>query len=212
MKNPEVVVPRSLVWGTLIVTVLYLSLNAAFVSAVPGKDVENQNEVAAIAAKAIGGSSVELLIRFAIGLGTLSSVAGMIMTGPRVFSRMADDGVFPKYFASGSAAIPRTVLLQMTIAALMVLMGSLKDLLDYLSTTLALSSAVTVATLFIPHGSSRSSGTMLTCAAVYVVSTLIVATLMALNDYRDLMATAITIISGALLWFVFRPQRKSSIR
>lgn len=206
VKSAEVVVPRSLIFGTVIVTILYLLLNAVFVSAVPGGDIESQNEVAAIAARAIGGNSVELLIRFAIGLGTLSSVAGMIMTGPRVFSRMADDGVFPRYFASGESSIPRTVLLQMTIASLLVMMGNLKDLLDYLSTTLALSSAVTVATLFRSQSGPRASLKVQVTAGVYVLATFVIAALMTLNDYRDLMATAVTVLVGTLLWFIARPK------
>ncbi|MFN9718298.1 MAG: APC family permease [Planctomycetota bacterium] len=206
VKSAEVVVPRSLIFGTVIVTILYLLLNAVFVSAVPGGEIESQNEVAAIAARAIGGNSVELLIRFAIGLGTLSSVAGMIMTGPRVFSRMADDGVFPRYFASGESSIPRTVLLQMTIASLLVMMGNLKDLLDYLSTTLALSSAVTVATLFRSQSGPRASLKVQVTAGVYVLATFVIAALMTLNDYRDLMATAVTVLVGTLLWFIARPK------
>lgn len=210
VKNAEIVVPRSLILGTLIVTGLYLALNAVFVSAVPGSEIENQKEVAAIAARAVGGSGLELMIRIAIGLGTLSSVAGMIMTGPRVFSRMADDGLFPGFFSTGPRSIPRTVLFQTFIAIALVLVSNLEDLLGYLSTTLALSSAVTVATLFLPNcgEASRLRIPVAMGAAIYVLSTLVIAILMVIHDYRDLAATAITLVSGSLLWLLV-PRRRS---
>lgn len=217
--DAERIVPRSLWIGTALVTVLYLLLNTVFVTAVPAGQIAGQKEVAAISAGAIGGDQLELLIRAAIGLGTLSSVAGMIMTGPRVFSRMADDGVFPGVFRTGPSSISRTVLLQTTIAAGLVLVSDLENLLGYLSTTLALSSAVTVMTLLLPARrgreqsvSNRGSAIIKICASAYVGSTLIIAVLMTINDPNDLIATAVTLLIGSVLWLITRgtqtPQAK----
>ncbi len=202
VKDPERTVPRSLWMGTALVTVLYVLLNAAFVTATPASEIIGKNDVAAISAKAIGGSSLEGLIRVAISLGTLSSVAGMIMTGPRVFSQMADDGVFPAMFRTGPSSISRTVILQTVIALGLVLASNLRELIGYLSTTLALSSAVTVATLLIPQKKHQSSQSLITtlCALTYVVSTLIVAVLMAIDDPKKLIATGVTILAGTVLW------------
>lgn len=210
VRNPEVTVPRSLWLGTILVTVLYLSLNAVFVSAVPATQLAGKPEIAAIAAKAVGGHSLELLIRCAIGLGTLSSVAGMIMTGPRVFSRMADDGVFPAMFRTGPNSISRTVLLQTVIAASLVMVSNLSELLGYLSTTLALSSAVTVFTLLLPAKRSATevdrpvTPAVRLCAVTYVAATFIIAGLMARNEPADLKATGLTLLLGGLLWLFSR--------
>ena len=209
VKNPEVTVPRSLWLGTILVTVLYLSLNAVFVSAVPASELAGKPEIAAIAARAVGGNSMELLIRCAIGLGTLSSVAGMIMTGPRVFSRMADDGVFPAMFRTGPSSISRTVLLQTVIAASLVLVSNLSELLGYLSTTLALSSAVAVFTVLLPARGSESTSSapslfVKICAITYVAATFLIAGLMAKNEPADLKATGITLLLGGILWLFSR--------
>jgi APA family basic amino acid/polyamine antiporter len=209
VKDAERNVPRSLWLGTLLVTGLYVLLNAVFVSAAPVSEIAGQKEIAAISAKAIGGSSLELLIRAAIGLGTLSSVASMIMTGPRVFSRMADDGLFPAVFRSGPHSISRTVLFQTAIAALLVFVSDLRQLLGYLSTTLAISSAVTVMTVLIPQRTTRTGDAatppslwIKLCAAFYVCSTFVIAGLMAKNNPRDLIATGATFLLGGLLWLV----------
>jgi APA family basic amino acid/polyamine antiporter len=151
VRNPELNVPRSLWIGTALVTILYLLLNAVFVTAVPAPEIAGQERVAAIAANALGGYPLQNLVRIAVCLGTLSSVAGMIMTGPRVFSRMADDGLFPRWFRSGPFSTSRTVLLQTAIALMLLSLTDLMGLLNYLSALLALSSALTVATLLLPN-------------------------------------------------------------
>ncbi len=216
VKDPERNVPLSLWLGTTLVTVLYILLNAVFVTAVPAAEIAGQKEIAAISAKAIGGDSLDLLMRVAIGLGTLSSVAGMIMTGPRVLSQMADDNVFPGFFRTGRSSVSRTVLLQTFIAAALVLVSNLRDLLGYLSTTLAISSAVTVLTLLLP--TAKSSATSATgrmswcvrfCAVVYVASTFIIALLMARNNPKDLLGTAVTLLAGGALWLLTSASAKT---
>lgn len=213
VRNPETNVPRSLWLGTGLVTVLYVLLNLVFVCSNPPQDVAGQKEIAAISAKSLGGDSLELLIRVAIGLGTLSSVAGMIMTGPRVFSRMADDGMFPSWFRTGRNSVHRTVLLQSAIATTLVLSSSLRQLLSYLSTTLAISSAVTVLTLLLPKGKTHPSAEsgnahaanrlpMLICLSAwfYVAMTFLTALLLVRHAPRDLLGTAVIFVAGGLVW------------
>ena len=217
-KEASRLVPRALWLGTLLVTVLYLLLNLVFVTATPALEIAGEEKIAGIAAVAIGGQRLNLLISTAIALGTLSSVAGMIMTGPRVFSRMADDGVFPVLFRSGPKSISRTVLLQTSIAVGMVFITDLKGLLDYLSTTLALSSAVTVATLLLPEKPVEllSSGKRLPapfatlCAAMFCVATVLIAALMIWHDKRDIFGTTVTILVGTILWLLTSTSQSKS--
>ena len=144
-------------------------------------------------------------------LGTLSSVAGMLMTGPRVFSRMADDGLFPAWFRSGPQSVQRTVGLQAAIAvALVVFLRDYLSLLDYLSSVLAISSAVAVGTLLLPVRGSAASGVFrfphpiyLVAAALYVVATAVIAVLMAVDDPRDLLGALLTVVSGSVVWMFF---------
>lgn len=219
-KEADRIVPRALWLGTVLVTVLYLLLNLVFVTATPALEIAGEEKIAAIAAVAIGGQRLNLLISTAIALGTLSSVAGMIMTGPRVFSRMADDGVFPAFFGSGPKSISRTVLLQTSIAAGMVFITDLQGLLGYLSTTLALSSAVTVATLLmsestpdhIDSGRSRIRIFPKMCATVYTAATVLIVAFMVWHDGNDVIATEVTILTGTILWLLTRTVHGSSIR
>ncbi len=214
VKDPEKNVPRSLWLGTALVTVFYLLLNTVFVSAAPAGETAAKEEVAAVAARALGGSQLELLIRVSVCLGTMTSVAGMIMTGPRVFSRMADDGLFPAWFGSGQYSTSRTVLLQTAIAAAMVYMGTIQSLVKYLATILTLSSALTVATLFLPQKGAQAEARMTVLAtsasAFFVLASVVTAILMATRDPKDLIATGVTLLAGAVLWPVARMMAGSS--
>lgn len=215
---PDVTVPRSLILGTALVTILYLLLNMIFVTATPAVEILASPRVASIAAHAIGGSPLEFLIRTAIGLGTLSSVAGMLMIGPRVISRMADDAVFFAAFRTGPDSIRRSVLLQAGLALALVLVSNLRDLLGFLGVTLSLSSAVTVSTLLLPIRASASGETQpvrrasrmtSVAAAFYVLSTLILIRMMFRHDGHDLIRTAVTLGSGTVVWLIIRACRGS---
>lgn len=216
-------VPKALLLGTLAVTVLYLLLNLVFVCAVPINELAWQEPVAAIAAKAIGGSALEFLMRIAVSLGLLSSVLGMIMTGPRVYSKMADDGVFPTAFSARTGGIPRSIMLQTAIAIGLILVqrilveagilsSSLLGLLIYLGTTLSISSALCVATLFLPkvrqEMKTERSIFVDTAAAMYVFATLTAVVLMTMSQDADgnsqwlqhLSGAGLTLLSGGVAW------------
>jgi len=213
VSNPDRTIPRSLIQGTLLVTGLYLLLNMVFVTATPAGEILGSPTVASTAARSIGGSSLEMLIRTAIGLGTLTSVAGMIMVGPRVISRMADDGVFFAAFRTGPNSIHRAVLLQAGLAAALVLVSNIKDLLGFLGSTLSLSSAIAIATLLIPARNFRMKSatnwrepSVLTkwAATFYVLSTFVLISMMLRRDWHDLIRTAATLGSGVILWLAMK--------
>ena len=222
-SNARRTVPRALLIGTGAVTGLYLVLNLVFVTAAPGAQTAWKEPVAAIAASAIGGNWFEQTIRLAVCLGLLTSVSGMILTGPRVYARMADDGVFPAVFSSSRDGIRRSVglqagiaigliLLQRTLVATGLLTSSLLGLLTYLGTTLSVSSACCVATLFLPSVRRQLPDSNLfadVAALVYVACTLAAVALMIADGGDDgstwtgglhIAGAAITVLSGLVAW------------
>ena len=206
-REPRQTVPRALLIGTLLTTLAYLLLNDLFLRAGPLEAIAGKVDVAAIAAGELGGPWLERWMRGIIALATLTSVAGMMMAGPRVYARMADDGLFPAFFA-GSHGIGRSVLLQMLVALVLVHLGSIRDLLGFLGVTLSLFSALAVSTLWLPgRGADETtmiplSGPTAAAAAIYVVATGVFIVLMSLHDPRHLAGTAATVLAGAGLWKV----------
>lgn len=142
---PRRTVPRALLVGTLLVTGLYLALNAAFLFAVPADELRGRPEVAAIAAQALLGRSGEVLVTAIVVLALLTSVLGMTMIGPRVTARMAADGVLPGGLATAAGATPtRAMAVQTALALGFVWIAGLQGLMTYIGWTLSLCAAATV--------------------------------------------------------------------
>lgn len=221
-------VPRALLFGTALVTLLYLVLNFVFVAATRAEDIVWQEPVAAIAAQAIGGDRLELLIRVAVSLGLASSISGMIMSGPRVYARMASDGVFPGIFGPRAGRFTHSVMLQCGISVGLILIqrvlvfggyssSSLLGLLKYLGTTLSLSSACCVLTLCLPRVYRRLPKKSLAKSVMsltYVLATLTSVVLMTSQHQENgesrgvwhLSGVALTLITGLLAWKLLNPQ------
>ncbi len=142
-------VPRALLAGTFVVFCTYLLLNFIFVYTPHPDAIVGRPDVAAIAAQSFGGTGAAQLVRVAIGFALLSSVSSMILAGPRVYAKMADDGVLPR-FLKADKTLPRgAIALQVLLAILVVLISDLRTLLSYLGFTLSLTAAATVASLYL---------------------------------------------------------------
>jgi amino acid transporter len=211
VDRPKTNVPRAMLLGTLVVAVLYLALNFVFIYGPQPDKVKAVPDVAAAAAQAIGGSQLATLIRVIVSVALLSSISSMVIAGPRVYAKMADDGLFPKVFSSatrGLYAVPSAAIwLQAALASVVVYFSSLKSLLDYLGFTLSVSAAIAVACIFWTKrendtGFHRVWFSMI--AVVYVGATIILATLSAINRPQQLIGFAITVLSGMFLYAVIR--------
>ena len=93
VRNPGKTIPRALILGTALVTLLYLGLNAVFVFSAPIAELAGKLEIGRIAARAVGGAFLEEAVAGLIALALISSVSSLVMAGPRVYAQMATDGV-----------------------------------------------------------------------------------------------------------------------
>lgn len=135
VKNPGRTVPRALVLGTLLIILVYISINAAYLYMVPLPEMVGQRLIASTAAERIPvlGALAAPIIAAVVMLSTFSSVTGSLMTGPRIFFAMADRGLFFKgiarvspRFQSPSAAI----WLATTLGVVYVLFNDFQQLAD----------------------------------------------------------------------------------
>lgn len=147
VRDPEHTLPRALLIGTALVTVLYLALNAAFVFAAPRELLAGEPEIGRVAAQALGGARWADALTGLIALVLAASVSAMTIAGPRVYARMATDGELPRLFAA-DAGVPRlAIAVQCSLALLLLWSASFKSLLTYIGFTLNLCAAATVAGL-----------------------------------------------------------------
>jgi APA family basic amino acid/polyamine antiporter len=86
-------IPRALFIGMIIVTVCYLSLNAAYLRVLPLETVLNSQHVAADAAGVLAGSRGASLVAILVIVSAFGGLSGTILAGPRVYYAIAQDGL-----------------------------------------------------------------------------------------------------------------------
>lgn len=210
-ENARVNAPRALWLGTALVTAIYLGLNAAFVYLPPVEVVAGREDVAAAAALSIGGRLLSVLVRALISLALLTSVLSMVMSGPRVYARMADDGMFPEAFRFRAGPPRRAVALQAVLAVAVALSTELTQLLSYLGFTLSISTALTVASLFVlHHREGRRAVTVPgypVTPACFVLGTLVLAGIAGVNNPVELTTALLTLLTGSVIYLVLKRYR-----
>lgn len=150
LKSPERTLPRSLLIGTTLVTLLYISLNLAYLIVVPTKELSGVTEVGYLVAMKLWGKGVAEVVSALISLTLLCPISAMLMVGPRIAEAMARDGFLPQSLSRlNRRKVPsRAVALQVILAAIMALVSSFGDLLVYIGFTLNIFAALTVISLF----------------------------------------------------------------
>ena len=217
-ENPTKNVPRALFLGTFVVTLFYLILNFIFIyGASPDKTIAIP-DVAAATAQAIGGEQLATLIRVIVSVALLSSVSSMIVAGPRVYAKMASDGVFPRLFNAANReghSVPASAIwFQVICASVVVYFSSISSLLDYLGFTLSISASLTVACLFWSRRSSDTESNSIgysIAAFAYIAATLGLGVLSAIGRPQQIVGFAATVISGLILyWLISKAPSKRS--
>ena len=130
-KEPTRTIPRALIVGTAIVTVAYIAVNASYLAVLPLASVAASNRVAADFADEVLGSGGGRLLSALVVLSTLGAMTGIILSGPRVYLAMADDGLL---FRWAGAVHPRyrtphvAIVLQAVWSSVLVLTGTYRAL------------------------------------------------------------------------------------
>ena len=100
VRDPQRTLPRALFLGTAAIVVLYMAANAVYLHVVPLDRMADSPLIAADAAEAVLGAAGVMFISVAVMVSTFGSLNGSMMTGPRIFYAMADDGLFFKKVAA----------------------------------------------------------------------------------------------------------------
>ena len=212
VRNPQINVPRSLWIATLVVTLLYLLLNIVFVYAPARESIVGQKEIAVITAISIGGENFGSFIRAVIVVSLATSVSAMMMSGPRVYAKMADDGVLPQWFRFQRDTPSTAIALQALLAIAVVQVSTLQELLSYLGFTLSLSAALTVASIFL----LRSKGKPIAVPfypwppLVFVVATVMVAGIAGFKQPVECVCGLVTLGVGLVIYYVTPRSRLGS--
>ena len=129
--DPRRTIPRALVIGTAIVTVSYLALNVVYMYVLPIDTVASSTRVAADAADALIGFGGGAVMSGIVMFSTFGALTGIILSGPRVYYSMAQDGLLfpwvgglhPKY-----GTPHRAIVIQGIWASILVATGTFRIL------------------------------------------------------------------------------------
>lgn len=144
VRDPERNLPRALLWGALSVMIIYLGLNAVFVFSAPLEALAKQPAIGRIAGEHLGGPWLANAVIALVALTLVSSVSSMVMAGPRVYARMAEDGYLPRWLRTETGPPRPAIYLQCGLALLLLWTATFESLLTYIGFTLGLSTAATV--------------------------------------------------------------------
>jgi APA family basic amino acid/polyamine antiporter len=159
IKDPSRNIPRSLFLGTLLVTLVYILANVAYLALLPlqaadlgGMSISHppNDRVGAAAAEVILGSSGVWLMAVLIMVSTFGCNNGLILAGARLYEAMAEDGLFFKSAKKlNRHAVPANALwAQAAWASLLCLSGSYNNLLEYCTFASLVFYIITVAGIF----------------------------------------------------------------
>ena len=104
VKNPERTLPRALIGGTLTVLVIYCAANLAYLTVLPISSITTSSLVAAEVADKLVGHWGVVVVGAVVVVATVSTLNGSLLTCPRIFFAMADDGLL---FRPVAAVHPR---------------------------------------------------------------------------------------------------------
>ncbi len=137
IKNVNRNLPRGIAIGVLIVIVIYLLVNTAYLSLLPVENLEQihlaGNKIAAVeAVRVFGGNTGVLLISLLICVTTLGCTNATILVSCRPYFAMAQEGLFFKSAAKlNKAQVPGNSLLYQCIwAILLIFSGTFDQLTD----------------------------------------------------------------------------------
>ncbi len=151
VRDPRRVLPRALVLGTVAVIVVYLLANVAYLAVMPVEEIRTSRLVAADVAERLVGPGGVAFVAATVMLSTFGTLNGTLLTAPRIFFALADDGLFfrpvarvhPRY---GSPYV--AILLTAALGVVFVLLRSFEALADAFVTAILPFYALGVASVF----------------------------------------------------------------
>jgi APA family basic amino acid/polyamine antiporter len=216
MDQPQRNLPKSLLYGTILVTLLYVAINFVFLYVTPLFEMSNENgpvvDIAGTAAKHIFGLAGGKIMSTIIAFLLISTISAMIIAGPRVTQSMGKDHqifkVFSKTTSKGIPAI--AIATQCLISLFFILSASFSQVVIYISFTLNLFTFLAVAGIIImriKHPNWQRPYKTWGYPLVPVLFLLITGWLMYfgfLSNMKESLLGLLTAASGIVIYFIYK--------
>jgi APA family basic amino acid/polyamine antiporter len=227
VKNPQRNLPLALLFGTGLVSILYLLANVAYLNVLPlhgikegatvlerGIQYATQDRVGSAALEMIFGPVGGTLMAAAILVSTFGCNNGLILSGARVYYAMAKDRLFFKGAATlNKNQVPAKALLWQAIwTSLLCLTGTYGQLLNYVIFAALIFYAFTTIGLFILRSKRPDAERPYKAVgypvlpALYIVLALTVAVVLLISDSTRAQALSglVLVALGNPVYFLWR--------
>ncbi|MEJ6681780.1 MAG: APC family permease, partial [Flavobacteriales bacterium] len=151
LENPKKTLPFSLIFGTLVVTLIYLLLNFVFMYVANFEELEGQLDVGNIVMQKVLGENAAVIVSGTFSFALLSGLSAMMIAGPRVAEEIGKDFRLFKLLGnqnSKGTPVPAIIFLAL-ISCFLVILSSFKEMIEYIGITLTIFSLLTVFGVFI---------------------------------------------------------------
>jgi APA family basic amino acid/polyamine antiporter len=154
VRQPSRNVPLALGLGTITVVIIYVALNALYIYALPLAEIASMPEgrlMDTVADRLFGFAAGHLIALFTI-VSIAASISAMVLAGPRVYFAMARDGMFvraagrvhPRFHTPAAAIVAQSIW-----SCVLVLSGTLAQLVTYTGFALVLFGGIAVSSIFV---------------------------------------------------------------
>jgi basic amino acid/polyamine antiporter, APA family len=134
--NPQRTVPRAMIIGATVVTIVYVLANIAYLNLLPVPVLAGSKTVAAVAVERVWAGGGKLIAAM-IAVSTLGTCIVYSLSAPRIYFAMAKDGVFFKKLAEvhPKFGTPMNAILIQTIWSVFLLLfwGTFENLIEYVT-------------------------------------------------------------------------------
>lgn len=212
MKKPERDLPRALVLGVIGVAALYTSVNLIYVRTLGVAGLAHTHTPASAVMETAMGNAGIITIALGIALSTLGFLSQSVLTAPRVYFAMAEDGVFFRQLAwvNARTQVPVVaILLQSVWTVVILLSGRFEQILNYVTSMDWIFFGLSASCLFILRHRDRTAGqvrmpghpitTGLFCLACWAVAGNTI-----YRFPRDTLFGLVILASGIPLYFIWK--------
>jgi basic amino acid/polyamine antiporter, APA family len=221
VKDAQRVVPRAMLLGISIVCLAYLSINIAYLKLLPLAQIAASKSVAADAVSTIW-SAGSLFVAFLIVLSVLGTIGIYILTAPRIYFAMAQDGVFFKQFAQvhPKYGTPQYAIIFQSIWAIILLIfwKTFADLITYvvfIDTAFFFLTAATIFTFRRRQSAENTPQNVLYRTFAYPITPLVFMAMSAfivvntlISKPTESIAGLLVLVVGVVVFYAFKNKKR----
>ena len=217
VRDPERTLPRALLAGVTILTLVYILTSAAFIYLIPLERVTSGEIFVALAGEAMFGRAGGNILSAIVIVAVFGSLAAVVMSAPRVYFAMARD----RLFVPAAAVLhprfdtpARAVVIQATLACLLVLLGSFDTIISYFIFVVVIFIGLTVASLFVFRRRATGTSGVALCPAyplppvIFLLLTALILLLLGGRRPQEAALGMVVVLLGLpVYYFVLRERR-----